>query len=323
MSDIIESIRKKRSVTSEDVLKLRGLFYGDGGISSEEAEFLFDVNGYADSASAAWPKLFSEALTDYLVTQVEPRGYVDQAKADWLLARISADGVVHRGSELDALITIIERAKSVPPSLSSFALKQVYYAVIDGTGAGRWGRPGVAGIITADDVTLLRRILYAYGGEGHVAITRAEAEVLFDLNDRTAEIENHPDWSDLFVKAIANAIMFASGYTIPTRDEALRRTAWVNDTSTSLTGFFSRMLTSNLESFRSAYGLEGYSDHAERAEVTAHVAERVTDEEAHWLATRIGRDGILHENEKALLHFIRDEAPDMPPVLQTLIDSAA
>jgi hypothetical protein len=32
--------------------------------------------------------------------------------------------------------------------------------------------------------------------------------------------------------------------------------------------------------------------------------ETVNEEEAGWLAARIGRDGTLHRNEKALLRFI-------------------
>jgi len=49
----------------------------------------------------------------------------------------------------------------------------------------------------------------------------------------------------------------------------------------------------------------------------------VTAEEAEWLARRMGRDGALHQNEKALLRFIRDESPAVHPSLQTLIASAA
>jgi hypothetical protein len=68
------------------------------------------------------------------------------------------------------------------------------------------------------------------------------------------------------------------------------------------------------------------------AEVAAHNAERaadiaesemVTANEARWLAGRIGRDGRMQENEKALLRFIRDEAPSVPAALQKLIAQAA
>jgi hypothetical protein len=37
----------------------------------------------------------------------------------------------------------------------------------------------------------------------------------------------------------------------------------------------------------------------------------------------MGRDGALHDNEKALLRFIRDEAPSIHPSLKSLIAKAA
>jgi hypothetical protein len=37
----------------------------------------------------------------------------------------------------------------------------------------------------------------------------------------------------------------------------------------------------------------------------------------------MGRDGMLHANEKALLRFIREEAPSVHPSLQSLIAKAA
>ena len=40
-------------------------------------------------------------------------------------------------------------------------------------------------------------------------------------------------------------------------------------------------------------------------------------------ADRIGRDGVIHANEKALLKFLSDESPDIHPSLRTLLDTAA
>jgi hypothetical protein len=53
------------------------------------------------------------------------------------------------------------------------------------------------------------------------------------------------------------------------------------------------------------------------------VAEVVTSDEVRWLADRIGRDGVIHENERALLVFLREESPDIHPSLRTLLDTAA
>lgn len=56
------------------------------------------------------------------------------------------------------------------------------------------------------------------------------------------------------------------------------------------------------------------------AEISAN--EVVTEDEASWLVDRIGRDGVLHENEKVLLRFIREDSPNIHPALKPLMDKA-
>jgi hypothetical protein len=48
-----------------------------------------------------------------------------------------------------------------------------------------------------------------------------------------------------------------------------------------------------------------------------------SEPEAGWLAERIGRDGRLHQNEKALLRFLKQESPRLHESLQPLLDRAA
>ena len=62
--------------------------------------------------------------------------------------------------------------------------EQVAHAVVDGKGPLMLGGALVPGLVAKAEVDLLRRILYAYGGDGNIAITRAEAEVLFRINER-------------------------------------------------------------------------------------------------------------------------------------------
>ena len=42
-----------------------------------------------------------------------------------------------------------------------------------------------------------------------------------------------------------------------------------------------------------------------------------------WLAERIGRDGIITPNEQALLNYLREESPEIHPLLNELIDRFA
>ena len=52
-------------------------------------------------------------------------------------------------------------------------------------------------------------------------------------------------------------------------------------------------------------------------------AERIDNTEAKWLAERIGRNGRLHDNERALVKFIGQSSPSIHPDLRTLLEKVA
>ncbi len=325
--DVVADVTASKRVTADDVIDLRRAIYNDGLAEAGEVERLFKIDEVAVERDPGWSQLFVEAVIDYLVEQVRPQGYISDRNAGWLIQRISSDGVVKTETELELLVRALERAKQSPERLSAFALNQVRKAVVDGEGPLARGGQLTPGRIGRDEVELIRRILYAFGGQGNVAITQSEADVLFDINDSTAEAENDPSWNDLFVKAIANFMMAASGYSVPPREEALRREAWLDSESGGVGDFFSRMAAGGLRGIIAAYrepGIEeAWAERNEKVEAAIARAEVVTAPEAEWLSRRIGRDGALHDNEKALLRFIRDEAPSVHPSLQSLIAKAA
>lgn len=325
--DIIADVTASGEVTAEHVRQLRLSLYNDGKVEDGEVDRLFSIDEAASKHDRAWCDLFCEAVTDYLVDQVEPEGYVDDANADWLIARISNDGTVKTGTELELLVKVLEKARSSPQRLSAFALKQVKMAILEGEGPLANGKALDKGRVGRDEVELMRRVLYAFGSEGNVAVSRAEAEILFDINDATASADNDPTWSDLFVKAIANFMMATSGYAVPARQEAMRREEWLDTPSGGVANVFSRMAAGGLRGMFQAYREqtteEMWAERNRAMEASAASAETVTASEAEWLASRMGRDGALHENEKALLRFIRDEAPSVHPSLQSLITKAA
>ncbi len=324
----VAEILERKRITNADVVALRGDIFSDGVVSRKEADLLFALDTGCEDKCAAWTQFFVEALVDFIVHQEKPSGHISPENAEWLVRAISRDGVVDTETEMEALLRTLERARTSPDHLSAFALKQVAHAVLDGAGPLARGGELKPGVIGEAEVSVLRRTLYAFGGEGNIAITRAEAEVLFDLNDRSAEADNHPSWSDLFVKAVANHLMCASGYTAPTRQEALRREAFLDDADVSVTGFMNRMVSGGLGAVLSAYqrvnSLENEYKDANAADAAASAAaEPVDGSEARWLAGRIGRDGTVHENEKALLAFLRAESPDIHPDLEALLRKVA
>src|SRR5262245_53180700 len=156
----IAEIKARGSIKDADVLKLRRNYYDDGRITAEEADVLFALNDACPVQDPAWADCFIEAITDYIVDQAKPEGYLTADNAQWLIERIAADGRVESKTEMELLVSVLDQARWSPQSLVRFALEQVRHAVIDGTGPLRSGKLLEPGMVSEADVDLLRRILY-------------------------------------------------------------------------------------------------------------------------------------------------------------------
>ena len=321
----VDEITKRGSIKDVDVLRFRAAFYEDDVISSEEAETLFALDDACRVQDPSWVDFFIEAATDYIVDQTEPEGYLTANNAEWLITHITKDGKVKRKTEVGLLVNVLEKARWSPITLVRFALEQVRAAVTEGEGPLRPDQSLAKGQMSESDVELVRRMLYAFAGDGNVAVTRDEAEVLFDINDAMADAEPNPAWTDLFVKAIANVVMAASGHMVPTREEALRRDAWLADRGElSPLAMISAMVTSSLDAVRGAYH-EQSPEECELARLEHQRIEIITNEvitavEAEWLCGRIGRNGRLTANEAALVAYLKKESPKIHPDLQARVD---
>jgi hypothetical protein len=328
MSAPVAGLTSKSRIAAEDVAMLRHEVFRDGVVTRGEAEALFALDATAREKCPEWPQFFVEAVTDYIVHQEKPSGYISQDNADWLIRTISRDGMVDSRTELELLVHVLEEARSSPGRLCVYSLEQVVHAVIDGKGPLMLGGALVPGLIAKAEVELLRRILHAHGGDGNIAITRAEADVLFRINERTAQANNDPSWNDLFVKAIANFVMCSAGYEAPTRDVALRQESFLDQADPQIGGFFSRMMSGGfaglMEAYRSPDDIEAEWEAKNRAaEALARRAETIDAGEAGWLVEHIGVDRPLYENERALLTLIKRATPEIHPALKPLLDKVA
>jgi len=325
--DLSNQIIGRGEVTSADIMALRQNIFGDITVTREEAEALFLIDEGTERRVAEWRDLFLEALTDWLIRQQAPRGYVTDEQADWLIARIEAARRARDGTEIELVVRVLEQADAAPASLAAFGLQLVTRSVVENDG-----------VISAAEVERLRRLMFAPTGPGRMAISREEAEVLFDLNDATRGAANDPSWTDFFMRAVANAVTAAAGWAAPGREEALRRERWLADPEDGISEAFTRehgplptgrlgLSTWVAQAFAwalrepSADGL-----YAARVEENAHAASTaapVNAEEARWLIDRIGRDGDFDDNERALIAFLRELAPSTDEALQPLIDRLA
>ncbi len=303
-------------VCAEDVLFLRRNVFADGVVSRAELTALFALAEKAPDGDREWPEYFAEATADFFLREEEPQGYLTDAEFSMLKSLVTRDGAKASAIELGLLVSLLEKAVSTPAGMTDFTAEQIRRVVADMKGGAH---------IDADLAALVRRFLYAAGGDGAIAVTKDEAELLFDLHDMTADADNDPAWADLVIKAVAAHLMAHVGYAPLPREEALRLHDWVSDQTVNPGGFFNRMYSGGLSAIVGAYGKKK-SAQAQRNEddaIAAAIAEQVTAQEADWLADRIGRNGKLDELERAIVAYMRELEAELPPKLAALVEHAA
>lgn len=327
--DPVGVIEAKGIITADDLLTLRRSVFRDGVISRTEAEAIFRLDRTCAEKAAVWSEFYVDSLTDYFVWRSEPPKYVDGAGARFLIENITVDGRVDGRTELELLVNIVHWAESVPEDLILLMLQAVKESVVTPFRAP-YGRGRNAGTVTATDVQLVRRAVYAPGGGGSYTVTRREAEMIFAINDATVGSDNDPGWQDLFVKAIASHLMFPRPAPKPMSAEAYnRREAWLEESRG--VGRLLADVGRNVARFDLAEGWSSWDPFGARAAAErkaqeesrlceALARESIDAAEARWLLTRIADDGAVHPNETALLKFIRANAPSVDPALEELFD---
>lgn len=292
-------------IAPEEIQELRQLGWADGAMDPDEAESLFAANDALLEASRDWCDFFVEALSNFVVNTVEPSGYVDQEMADELISRIDRDGRVDSLAELELLVRVLERATSTPASLKTYALQQIEAAVEHGEGPTRNGELSSPGI-NADEAVLLRRMIFAAGGDRPAAVSKAEAEMLFRLKDATLYEPNAPEWQTLFVQGVGNYLLGFGGSEPLSAERAGELEAFMSAEGAGIGGFLGRMARADVED---AFGslLGGPEGQGTDWEGEAESAARLEPAEVDWLRDQLDADEELDDLEKALIAFIDEE----------------
>ena len=298
-------------VSADEVLFLRRKVFADGVVSPGELDALFDLGDRAQDGDPEWFQFFAEAAADFYLREEEPHGYLTAEDFRTLKARVTRDGHAN-ALEIALLVKLMETAAETPSDMAEFVGEQIKQAILD--------KPE-GPVVGKQDAIMLKRYLFAAGGDGNVAVTRREAELLFDINDATENARNNPAWTELFVQGVVNHLMAHLGYKAPSREEAFRRNAWAKDTSVDVGGFFKKMIAGGLSGFRATESVR--AAHEANREAGVAEAEKLTKAEADWLASRIGKGGGFDVNERRLIERLRTLEKDLPEGLKALVNRAA
>ncbi len=309
MMALIEKLAADGRISAEEALDVRRAIFPDCAVSRQEAEALFLLNERVGGDDPAWNACFVEAICDHLLLADAPQGHITDEGAAWLESRVRRDAVLEGPTEVELLLTLLEKAESAPARLSELARLYVGHAVL--SGAGYEGRDPalVPGQIGESELKLIRRVLYAAAGAGNVFITREEAEWLFELDAATEGRAHVAGWRDLFVSALMNHLFAAGPTGLLDRDAMLGRAQWLNAGTGGLGSFFGRIFSGGREGYVEKVDQPNAQDamatHLQKREGQARVAEALDMSEAAWLVTRIRADGRRTANEQALVEAVR------------------
>lgn len=319
LSDLVKRLVQAGEVNDRDVLLLRDAVWGEDGISFDVIDALFMINDRCAPVSPEWIDFFIEAVEHALLHQTPPPGFLDEDGARWLSTKIDRNGRVATIGEIELLVSILEHAENAPETLKTYALAQIEATVISGVGPTRDKTSLRPNCVDDIEVQLLRRLIFAGGGEGAVIVGTQEADMLIRIKDATLRGQNAPGWLQLFVQALGNHLMAHSDYRPLSREEALRLNAEMEINTPSVAGFFRRMLPAEmlgrgtiLDAFKTVFPRE------EDAFANFPVPDPrrlMTADEAAWLKMHIAMDGETDAYEKALMAFILDEIGSLPAPL--------
>lgn len=304
-SDFSAALRAGAPLSVEDVLAVRRAVWPDGVVARDEAEAIFELHRLAQDPPVQWCDFFIEAIGDSVVNGTPPRGYVEDEAAAWLVGEIERGGRKAGPLELELVVKILETALNVPASLKAWALAEIETSVLTGEGPTRRDGDIRPGIVDDAEVKLLRRIVFAGGGDGALVVSADEAEMLWRIKDSTLGAANAPDWKRLFVQAVGNHLMAYSTYRPLDRAEAARLEAFMNDRHSSVFGFLARM---GHPDFAGAEAVFAHGPTAADHDSAVAAADAVTPSENSWLQAHIAADGIRDPLEEALVDFLQAES---------------
>lgn len=296
------------AITAEEVLALRRAAWPDGRIDQTEAEAILAINDVVAGKSAEWTDFLVEAVGEFVLNGTEPKGYVADETADWLIARLDQDGRLDSVAELELLVRVLEKALGTPDRLKDYALAQIERAVLTGEGPTRDGGTLSAGSITEAECKLLRRVIFASGGDRPSAVSQREAEMLFRLKDASLGAPNAAEWQRLFVQGVGNYLQGWTGGRPLSRDRAAQLESFMNDHSHGLGSFFGRMSQVGARDIASAARdvLGGSKPVARDYAGEADSEAALTSPEKAWLDGRIEADGRTDPLEEALIAFLAE-----------------
>ena len=105
------AMERLRDLDATVVRDLRRDVFGDGTVSQDEADVLFDLERAARPRCPEWGEFFVETIVDFLLWQQRPSGVLNEAQAEWLIAQTDRTATL---TAFAVLVAVLEEAHRTP-----------------------------------------------------------------------------------------------------------------------------------------------------------------------------------------------------------------
>jgi hypothetical protein len=112
IDELDQNLRAKGAIDAGHAMQLRRMIYSKGSVTKHDADVLFKLDRACSKKDSAFAGLYVEALTDYFVWQTEPKGYVTDELAAYLIENVSADGHVSAKTELELVLNVVHTGRA-------------------------------------------------------------------------------------------------------------------------------------------------------------------------------------------------------------------
>ncbi|MXP26425.1 hypothetical protein GRI39_10285 [Altererythrobacter indicus] len=307
--DIARSIAADGVISSTDVLALRRTGWSRGEISPSQAEAIFALNDALEERPGEWADFFVEAIGDFVLNTLDPKGHITDEHARWLIERVSASGHVESMAEMDLLVRLVERAETAPEVLKSFILEAMEREILTGTGPTRCGGELTDHFVTVAECSILRRVIFAPASDRPAAVSEREADMLFRIKQATVHCpDNAPEWKTLFVQGVANYLKgFSPAKHVLSYKRAAELDRFMSDHSSDTGAFLGKMARHAPNSLGVVFGKRQSAPQKPDHAAIIKQAGVISAAEQLWLDAHLNADGSRDEYDLALLAFLAEE----------------
>ncbi len=310
----IEEMCHRGTIKESDIEALRAVISGQAALDQSSMDDLFRIHALCHLKPVAWSDLFIDAVTEFLVNEAQPIGYLTADQVRYLMERLERNGRLETRTEFDLILNIIATARWAPESLAATALNAVLAAIELGKGVARGNYESMPATLSSRDVALIRAILMDFGGDERRPLTRTELEVLIHIDECIGQGLRSTDWIELYVKAVANAILAASGYAVPVRSIALSNC--VGDAQNASEG---QGLSQEIDRTIATYVLQTAEERSiqrlEKQRIEIVTGDRVREADGIWIWERLEHQFAKNSHLSKLLAHLKSRGLELHPAL--------